>query len=59
MVGWCFNAVDTKWQIWFEFIHFAVVQDFDQKSTTTNISYEGDAEDNTRWVRCTSIHIVY
>ena len=27
MVGWCFNAVDTKWQIWFEFIHFAVVQD--------------------------------
>jgi hypothetical protein len=34
MVGWCFNAVDTKWQIWFECIHIAVLQDFDQKSTT-------------------------
>ena len=31
MVGWCFNAADTYWQIWVCFeIHFAVFQDFDQ-----------------------------
>ena len=32
MIGWCFNAADTNWQIWVCFeIQFTVVQDFDQE----------------------------
>ena len=27
MVGWCFNAADTNWQVWVYFeIHFSVVE---------------------------------
>ena len=62
MVGWCFNAADTNWQIWVCFeIHFTAVEGGGGikliRNEQQNISYEGDAEDNTRWIGCANIHI--
>ena len=65
MVGWCFNAAETNWQIWVCFkIQFAVMEGekrfwLEIINEQQNISFERFAWDKTRQVGCTNICLVY
>jgi hypothetical protein len=66
IVAWCFNAADTNLQIWVCFeSHFAVDASTQKNRYSTrneqqDISYNKRvADNNTRWVGCTNIHVVY